>query len=305
MTTLAGYGEALALTGLAAALLGPLPPLLARARWTARSPRTALTVWNATAVGAAAASTSAVLSAAAVPTRRPPLTLLTETAAHGLPVLATLPPPHRALVVAGLLLGLAQVGVLAVDTATRSARRRAHADLIALVADRDPEQDCLVLAGDVAFAYSVPGQRRHPGVVVITTACRDLADPRQLDAVLAHERAHLRGHHHLLLQPIRAWRSGLPLLPGPRTALEAATTLAEMVADEDAARATSRQAVAAAIHRLGGGVDAAWDPTTDTLVRLRRLLRTPRPLDPRVELLIRVTCAVVLLAPVVALTTGA
>ncbi|WP_088312464.1 M48 family metalloprotease [Kineosporia sp. R_H_3] len=305
MTTLAGYGEALALTGLAAALLGPLPPLLARARWTARSPRTALTVWNVTAVGAAAATTTAVLSAAAVPTGLPPLTLLTETAAHGLPVLATLPPPHRALLGAGLLLGLVQAGVLAVGAANRSARRRAHVALLDLVADRDPEQDCLVLANDTAFAYSVPGQRRHPGVVVISTACRDLTDPRQLHAVLAHERAHLSGHHHLLLQPIRAWRSGLPLLPGPRTALEAATTLAEILADDAAARATSRQCVAAAIHQLGGGADTAWDPAPDSLVRLRRLLGSPRPLDPRAELLIRVTCVVVLLAPVLALSTGA
>lgn len=45
-------------------------------------------------------------------------------------------------------------------------------------------------------AYCVAG--RYPTVILTTGALRAL-DPDQLDAVLAHERAHLAGHHHRLL----------------------------------------------------------------------------------------------------------
>ena len=45
-------------------------------------------------------------------------------------------------------------------------------------------------------AYCVAG--RQP-TVILTTAAVQALDPGQLDAVLAHERAHLAGRHHRLL----------------------------------------------------------------------------------------------------------
>jgi Zn-dependent protease with chaperone function len=53
---------------------------------------------------------------------------------------------------------------------------------------------------------------RHPTVIVTTGAVRALARG-QLEAVLAHERAHLAWCHHRLMAMARISRRALPFLP--------------------------------------------------------------------------------------------
>lgn len=84
-------------------------------------------------------------------------------------------------------------------------------------------------------------------------------DPEHLDAlegdaqhaILDHERAHLRGAHHLVDLLVRALAAGLSPWPGARTAHREVRRHLEAVADDAAARRGSRRTVARAI------VDAA------------------------------------------------
>src|SRR5206468_170353 len=77
-------------------------------------------------------------------------------------------------------------------------------------------------------AYCVAG--RHPTVILTTGAVQAL-DHGQLDAVLAHERAHLAGRHHRLLALARIGRLVLPFLPLMRDADEQVARLVELHAD--------------------------------------------------------------------------
>jgi Zn-dependent protease with chaperone function len=104
------------------------------------------------------------------------------------------------LVLAGAVLARTAVTAAAhLRVAGREARR--HAETARLVGH--PEQGLGATLVDHAqpAAYCVAG--RHPTVILTTGAVRAL-DPDQLDAVLAHERAHLAAHHHRL----RARRRG-------------------------------------------------------------------------------------------------
>ncbi|MBN9003796.1 MAG: hypothetical protein J0H40_00155, partial [Rhizobiales bacterium] len=60
--------------------------------------------------------------------------------------------------------------------------------------------------------------------------------PAELDAVVAHERAHLRQKHHLLLDAFRSWKRSLPWFPIATRAQDAVALLLEMRADDTARR---------------------------------------------------------------------
>jgi Zn-dependent protease with chaperone function len=85
-----------------------------------------------------------------------------------------------------------------IATALRhSARERLrHLRILNLVARRDPVLDVLVLEHPTAAAFCLPG--RNQTIVITSTALAVLTED-EFHAVLAHERAHLRGRHHLLL----------------------------------------------------------------------------------------------------------
>ncbi|MGI5286510.1 M48 family metalloprotease [Nonomuraea polychroma] len=81
--------------------------------------------------------------------------------------------------------------------------RRRHLALLEMAARRDVELGALVLEHNVAAAYCLPG---GGGRIVLTTSTLAALDDRRLAAVLAHERAHLRGRHHLLMAVARVLR---------------------------------------------------------------------------------------------------
>ncbi|WP_245719002.1 M48 family metalloprotease [Micromonospora rhizosphaerae] len=58
------------------------------------------------------------------------------------------------------------------------------------------------------MAYSQGG----PRLTVLGTGARSLP-PAQLAAVLSHERAHLRGRHHLLVTVVKGLAAAAPCLP--------------------------------------------------------------------------------------------
>ncbi|EFC83891.1 M56 family metallopeptidase [Parafrankia sp. EUN1f] len=75
--------------------------------------------------------------------------------------------------------------------------------------------------------------------------------PEELDAVLAHEEAHVAGRHDLVIQPFMAWERTFPFLRPAREATAAVSLLVEMLADDAAAQRTSGRTLARALARLG------------------------------------------------------
>jgi Zn-dependent protease with chaperone function len=116
--------------------------------------------------------------------------------------------------------------------------------------------------------------------LVVTSGALALLDPAQLAAVLAHERAHLAGRHHLLLALTRALAAVFPAVPVFSQGPEEVARLAEMCADDTAARQSGRRTLLAALLTMGTGqaVPAAALAVTasEVTARVQRLLDPPR-----------------------------
>ena len=182
----------------------------------------------------------------------------------------------------------------------RSLRRtrvstREHAEAARIVGRRSGPGG----AGDAAFVldavrpavYCLPGR---PATIVVTTGALAVLEPAQLTAVLAHERAHLAGRHHLLLAVTRALAAIAPFVPlFARGAAEVAR-LAEMRADDaavrrggESGREQRRRTLLAALLAMGASmaaapaspVPASWLPVTGGVVaaRIQRLAAPPAP----------------------------
>jgi hypothetical protein len=190
----------------------------------------------------------------------------------------------------------------------RSRRQtRAHAEAARLVGRALPEG--LAAAGGVPGA-GVPGTRatghRHaaavvlddprpaaycvagrPAAIVLTSGALQVLDPPQLGAVLAHERAHLAHGDHLLqtlTQGLAAALPGVPLFT--RGAAEVAR-LAEMGADDTAARKSSRPALVAALLAIATGTAVASAGVPGASVPGGALAAATHSVPARVERLLR------------------
>jgi Zn-dependent protease with chaperone function len=152
-----------------------------------------------------------------------------------------------------LALGLALFAVLcwiliASSAAVIRARRRQRA-LLALLAHGDPKAPgALVVDHPTAAAYCLPGLRSQ---IVVSVGALDLLRPAELAAVLAHERAHLRERHDLVVLPFTALRSAFGWSRVCADAHQSVALLIEMLADDRALRARSAHALAAALARFG------------------------------------------------------
>lgn len=121
---------------------------------------------------------------------------------------------------------------------------RAHMNLLRITSgDSGATAPVLWLDHHLPFAYSVSGR---PGLVVASTAVRTMPAP-QASAVLCHERAHLRGGHHLLVLATQALAVAAPFVPLFRAAPAAIRVLAELDADNSAVRSCGHRAVHAAL----------------------------------------------------------
>jgi Zn-dependent protease with chaperone function len=132
---------------------------------------------------------------------------------------------------------------------TARARSRRHAQSAWIVGRRVAGVDGLVVDAPQKMAYCVGGR---PGTVVITSAAVAALERPHLDAVLAHERAHLAGRHHLLLTVTRALAASLPRMRLFTVAEAEVARLLEMCADDTAARRHGTAALLSAILTLAG-----------------------------------------------------
>jgi len=150
-------------------------------------------------------------------------------------------------------------------------------DLLDMSHESHPPHVCTKASGlrilDVKqpLAYCLPGVRSR--VVVSEGALKTLSD-NEIDAILTHERAHLRARHDLVLEMFTAVHAAFPRFVRSGNALDAVRLLIEMLADDAAVRAAgptplARALVACAAGRTPSGALAAGGPTT--LLRVRRL----------------------------------
>jgi Zn-dependent protease with chaperone function len=115
----------------------------------------------------------------------------------------------------------------------------------------DNGADVVILAQATTDAYAVPGR---PGRVFVSEGMLATLDRDEYDAMLAHERSHLRHHHHWHRAAAQLAHALNPLLLRlPRTQV----WLTERWADEDAAHDHDRMVVASALTRAAAaGVTA-------------------------------------------------
>jgi Zn-dependent protease with chaperone function len=271
---------------LAYAALGAFgaPPLLRRGTWSERAPRLAVCLWQAVSLSVLAA---AVLAGLALAVPSVPVTTDVAAMLHACVVSLrdSYATPGGALAAgSGLVVVaavLARVGYCATTGLVRAGRaRRDHARKLAILARPAPALGAFVISHDIAAAYCLPGRGRR---VVLTTAALEALRPQELAAVLAHERAHLAGRHHLILAGADALARAFPMVRLYGAARSDIARLLELAADDAASRRHPRLSVAAALAVLAGGGPqkvglAAGGPTS--LERMHRLLAPANPLGP-------------------------
>lgn len=183
---------------------------------------------------------------------------------------------HAAGATATLMLATRAAFMLFVGLRAARRARNEHLNRLHLVARRDSGLDALVVEHSAAAAYCVPG-RGH--TVVLTTAAVAALDDDELAGVLEHERAHLRGRHHLVLAAAGALVATLPILPVFRWARAELACLVEMTADDDAATHADRLTLARALVRLAEGSVPAMALGAADVAALARVQRLLGPAD--------------------------
>ncbi|WP_306204356.1 M56 family metallopeptidase [Actinoplanes sp. RD1] len=230
--------------GLTLSLL--VPGWLARARWTSRAPGAAIVLWQAITL-------TGILCALGVALAGPQE--LVDELGSGRPVgSAAL---IFALAVATLIIVRLLVSLVRVSLRSRArrARHRMLVDLLDSATGRDElPAELRILDGPLPFAYCVPG--RSPRVVLSGSALKVL-DERQVAAVIAHEQAHLRQRHELVMESFTAFYRAVPRPLRSRVPLEAVHLLLEMVADDAARRRSGPAALRSALEVLGDAVSPA------------------------------------------------
>jgi hypothetical protein len=295
---------AVALLGYAALLLTAGPAALVRARWPDAAPRLAIAAWFAL-MGSAVASVAAGGLALMVPSVRVSTDLARLLASCVMALRAQYAHPGgAALTGAGAVLALAvlaRVTWCIARALTQAARARRHHRLrLSLVAAPVPQLGAVIVPHHEPAAYCLPGPG---GRIVLTTGALGALDDSQLRAVLAHERAHLRGRHHLLVTLAGALSAAFPRVPAFRIACEHVARLAELRADDAASAAAPRLAVAGALLSMSAGTPAAALGAAGTAdaARVRRLINGPAVISRTRAASIAFTAGAVALVPLLLL----
>lgn len=285
-----------------AALVGTAGPAwLRRSRWVRGSPRLGILAWQA-CTGAVLGSLVLLALAAAVPVGRVSFDL--GHLLHACSAVLRGRYGFTSTAWASVLAGAAAVAVsgllaraLVWHTVALLRERSRHRLMLDVLGRPDPDGGPRVVEHDVPLAYCVPGQG---GRIVVTSAAVAVLDAEQLLAVVAHEQAHLRGRHDLVLFASEVAYAAVPWLPVFRSARQETAGLVEMLADDRAARQVGALPLAAALVGLGtrAAPRSALGATTQLAPeRVLRLVRTPYSTSAWRRAGVPVMSAVILLAP--------
>lgn len=268
---------------LAVVLAGPVPPLLARIPVLRRSPRAAMTLWQSVALAAVLSALGAGLSMVTDSTLRP--------GSNGLwYVVAVVALLLTVVVLARLLLSGHRVG-----TRVRAMRRR-HRELVDLLSAEDAA-GVRVLAHDAPMAYCLPGLAQSR--VVVSAGTYNRLAPDEMEAVVAHERAHLRARHDLVLEAFTVLYEAFPRLVSSEAALREIRLLVEVLADRAARRRSGSRPLARALVALanspGPAPGAGLAAGRSGLVERIELIKDDQPRPALAMLLYTVSVALVVL----------
>ena len=220
-----------------------VPGILAGARWPDRAPAAAVALWQSITLAGVLCALGVVLAG--------PQELVSELgSARPVGSIALI----FALVVATVIIVRLLVSLIRVSIRSR-ARRARHRLLVDLLdtAERHGElpAELRVLDGPLPFAYCLPG--RSPRVVLSGGALAVL-DARQVAAVIAHEQAHLRHRHDVVMESFTAFYRAVPRPLRSRAPLNAVHLLLEMVADDAARRRAGAEPLRTALELLSDAV---------------------------------------------------
>ncbi len=154
------------------------------------------------------------------------------------------------------------------------ARRLAHrhARDARMVGRRVHGVEAVVLDSPKRVAYCVAGR---PNTIVVTSATLEALDGCQLSAVLAHERAHLAGHHHQILAVTRGLAGIVHRVRLFTIGAREVARLLEMCADDAAARRHGTRTLLDALAAVCGSAPlpsgALGATGVDVLARAERL----------------------------------
>ena len=302
---------ALLLALLAVVLSGVAPRVMARLVSFRRAPRAALVAWQAV-------SLSAVLAALlAAPAAVPYL----GGGTPGWFACSSLDPCGATLwwfenqrwVVLGvaatltlLVLGRLLLSGHRIGTRLRAARAR-HRDLVDVLAtpagpgSARQADGIRVLDHATPTAYCLPGRRSR---VVLTQGALAALPDDELEAVLAHERAHLRGRHDLLIEYFTVLHHSVPGPVRSPEALREVRLLVEALADRAAVRQSGAVTTARALLTLAQGQapEAGLGVGGDGATAARMRLLAAEPLPALTVALMYAYAAVVLALPLALLT---
>jgi beta-lactamase regulating signal transducer with metallopeptidase domain len=253
----------IALVLLLGALLvaGASPRLLKRRLNAGADPQTSLVIW-VTLVAGTLLSLTAAVSLVLLPGHGPAKQVVAlvhncwAAVSHG--ALPRIDATAAVLAVVLVAVAVIRCGVGVVRLARqRRALHRKHLDLLRiLTGDGVTRGSTLWLDVPRPLAYSVAGR---PALVVASEGLRRNLPTEAVAAVLEHERAHLRGRHHLMVAIAEALAIALPWLPLMRQSPHLVRALVEVSADAVAARSHTAGVVREAL--LGMSVDMPGDPS--------------------------------------------
>ncbi|ANY09106.1 M56 family metallopeptidase [Pseudonocardia sp. HH130630-07] len=292
------------LTALGLVLLGvvlaePASRALATARWPGRDPVGALLLWQAVGLGGGislfGAGVAFGLSPMGGSLPSAVAAFRAELATGGWP--DTMDPLHvgALLIAVGVLARL--LAVLLVTTARTLRARRRHRDLLDILATPWPHAaGTRVLDHPVPVAYCLPGRSSR---LVVSAGVLDALDTPGVVAVLAHERAHLRERHDLVVLPFVAWGATAPFVRGMVCAQLAVARLIEMRADDVARRLCDPTELVTALKAVGGSAPAAVlsSFTAALEARIDRIGNPPPPLPLLVRGLVRLVAVLLVAGP--------
>jgi Zn-dependent protease with chaperone function len=286
---------------------------LARAQWPRRAPVAAILLWQAlglswglaavgTLMGLGASSSTGVAGAALASAAKVAATLGSPAALGALGVI------RLGCLAAGFVLLALLFWILIAATAVALRARQRQRTLLNLLAHGDPKvPGALVVDYPAAAAYCLPGLR---SAIVISAGTLALLDDHELAAVLAHERAHLRERHDLVLLPFIALLRAFRWAEVARQAHRAVGLLVEMHADDRALRHRPARELATALLRVGaaggtgvpaGAIAAADAADGEVAARVIRLLHPAPALRSAALALVLATAAGIVALPAILL----
>jgi Zn-dependent protease with chaperone function len=293
-----------------------------RASWPRRSPATAILLWQAVGLAGGLAAVGALVAVGVsgeVPSAGDQqlgvvggLLSLARRLAYGQLVAPDQALPlavsRLAALTAGFVLFTALCGVLLMAFADAVGARRRHRELLALLAHGDPKAPgALVVDHPAAAAYCLPGIRSQ---IVVSAGTLDLLAPAELSAVLAHERAHVRARHDLVLIPFTSLRRAFPRSRVMAQAYRTVALLVEMMADDHALRLRGLlpRELAIALLRFGTAGNGAAAPAGalaaaegELTARVNRLIAPQPPLSRAAQAAVVLASALLVAMPLVLL----